>query len=50
MVIGATSFAFIQLFPDCPKEEGPIVIGEDLAGEVVAVSSGVTKFTVGDRV
>lgn len=43
-------WVFVKIFPGCPPEERPVVLGEDLAGEVVAVGSGVTAFNVGDKV
>lgn len=33
-----------------PAPEGPTVLGWDLAGEVVAIGAGVTRFAVGDQV
>lgn len=43
-------WGFIQLFPGAPKEESPLVLGADLAGEITAVGSGVVSFAVGDKV
>src|ERR1035437_4121897 len=33
-----------------PRVTPPVIIGHEVAGEVVAVGSGVDKFAVGDRV
>jgi len=33
-----------------PFRKAPVIIGHEVAGEVVAVGEGVTKFAVGDRV
>lgn len=49
-IIGASPFTFARIFPDCPLEETPLVLGEDLAGEVVGIGSSVTTFNIGDKV
>lgn len=43
-------FAFAQYFPDCPKEQEPLVLGQDFAGVVESVGDDVTTVKVGDRV
>lgn len=43
-------FGFVKLFPRAPAQEQSLVLGEDLAGDVVAIGSTVTEFEVGDKV
>ncbi len=40
----------LRLFFGVFKPRGERILGQELAGEVVAIGSGVTKFDVGDRV
>jgi NADPH:quinone reductase-like Zn-dependent oxidoreductase len=44
----ADVLARVGLYPDAPKP--PLVVGYEVAGQVDAVGSGVTRFTKGDRV
>src|SRR5262245_5426704 len=44
----ADVLARVGLYPDAPKP--PLVVGYEVAGTIDAVGSGVTRFTVGDRV
>lgn len=49
-VFNTRGWSFVQLFPGAPKEESPLVLGADLAGEITAIGSGVVSLAIGDKV
>ncbi|KAF8311405.1 GroES-like protein [Clavulina sp. PMI_390] len=48
--VSRVPFSFLAAIPGFPQEPSPLVLGSDMAGEVVLVGSSVTNLKVGDRI